>query len=234
MEWIKRFRINMTIHPFKRAAHKYDLEWFIFNMPADHISKWLPDSLPLDTYKNLGLDRIYDVCLLGRVYHSMYPLRTIIWKTLLQNNLTDRDNIQFKVNNKTLKILYRHRPRRGWGYTEETFPMRKTYIETINRCNIFPFDGSVYKLPILKYFECMATETLALADTPLDAEDLHFKAGYNYVEINKDNFLDKIIYYLDNEKERKKITENGLTIMFKYHSMNIRVKQLLEYFNELI
>jgi len=73
-----------------------------------------------------------------------------------------------------------------------------------------------------------------LADTPLDSEDLHFKAGYNYVEINKEDFLDKIIYYLDNEKERKKITENAVTTTLKYHSMDIRVKQLLKYFNELI
>jgi len=233
MKWIKKNKINMTLHAFKKATHKYDLEWFISNMPAEHLSRWLPPSVPIDIYKNLGLNRIYDICLLGRVYHSMYPLRTIIWKTLLQENFEPRNNIEFKVNNKILKIFYRYRPR-GWGYTPETTLMRETYVEAINKCKIFPFDGSIYKLPILKYFECMATKTLALADTPLDAEDLHFKAGYNYIEIDKENFIDKIIYYLDNEKEQKKITENGVATIFRYHSMETRVKQLINYMKELL
>jgi len=157
MKWIIKNKINMTIHPFRRAIHKYDFGWFVSNMPKEHLTRWLPPSVPVDTYKNLGLDRIYDVCLLGRVYPSIYPLRTKIWSVLLQKNFDQRDNIEYRTKNKTLKIFYRRRPRRGWGYTPEVFPMRETYVEAINRCKIFPFDGSLYKLPIMKYFECMAT-----------------------------------------------------------------------------
>jgi len=111
--------------------------------------------------------------------------------------------------------------------------MRESYVEALNKCKMLCFDGSSNRYSVTKYFECMATKTLALADTPMDAEDLHFKPDYNYVEINKDNFRDKILYYMDNEKERKRITENAYTDILKYHTLDIRVKQLLKYIEEL-
>lgn len=73
-----------------------------------------------------------------------------------------------------------------------------------------------------------------MASMPFDREDLHFEPGFDFVEINKENFLEKIRYYLRHENERRKIARRGCETVKKYHTVTIRAKQLVDYLKNII
>jgi len=56
----------------------------------------------------------------------------------------------------------------------------------------------------------------------------------NFVEVDIDNYMEKVRYYLDNEKERRRIANNAYAMVRKYHSSDMRAKQLIGYLEELL
>ena len=87
----------------------------------------------------------------------------------------------------------------------------------------------------MKYFEAPACKTLLLAEPVPDILELGFKDGVNFVACDKTNFYEKAMYYLKNEKERIRITENGYKFIHDYHTDDARaknfVKEIQEYIN---
>ncbi len=112
--------------------------------------------------------------------------------------------------------------------------IRDNYAKFLSHSRIFIFDSSVYNYALMKYTEGLACKTLVMAPRPHDAEDLHFVAGENFVEVNEANFLDKIRYYLRNEEERNEISENGMKTVLKYHTLEKRGEQLVTYLRSLL
>jgi hypothetical protein len=96
------------------------------------------------------------------------------------------------------------------------------------------FDSSLFKYPLMKFFEVMACNTLAISDLPVDWEVLGFKPEINMVSINYYDYLDKIKYYIRNEDERKRIAQNGMNLILNYHTNEIRAEQLIFQLEELI
>ena len=81
----------------------------------------------------------------------------------------------------------------------------------------------------------MACGTLVLATKPyFDADRLHFNAGRTFVQVNLNNYLQKVRYYLNNDKERRRITNNADNMIRKHHSSEVRAKQLYNYLKELV
>jgi spore maturation protein CgeB len=74
----------------------------------------------------------------------------------------------------------------------------------------------------------MASKTLVCSSLPFDNLENYFVPDSNFVLINENDFVDKIIYYLEHEDERKKIVENAYEIIIKYHTSEIRAKQLVD------
>jgi spore maturation protein CgeB len=52
------------------------------------------------------------------------------------------------------------------------------------------------------------------------------------VEINRTNFEEKILYYLEHEDERKRIVENAFKTILKYHTVETRARELLRTIKE--
>lgn len=223
---INQAEIGMTLHHVKGWIHIYK-PLFI----PSHKMRWVPFCINSAVFKDYGFERIYDVAILGAMNPKFYPLRWLIANTL--------------VNRKDLKVFHRLRP--GGGYVPDPNKafMRANYAKAIARCKMMIFctgktqsitEPGVYvgKYPVQKFYESMACRTLTLADAPIDAEELHFKPGYNFVEINEKNFVNKIYYYIKHEEERKRIINNGYDTVMKYHTCEIRAKQILHYLEELL
>lgn len=179
--------------------------------------EWLPLSTNVEMLK-AERKRIYDCFLSGCINEHIYPLRTKIYNYLKTANLRSFLN---PIINAESRLV------------DEGFPW-KSYFEKVQQSKIFTFSspqlcchGHYWQYSISKYYEAMACETLIIANKPTDAKALHFRPDYNFVEVNETNFKEKIAYYLEDEKERKRIVKNARKTVEKYHSSRLRAKQLM-------
>lgn len=200
-----------------------------FNVPNDIYLKelncktiFVPWSVNVDLYSqarernpNRFQDRMNDIAFLGAV-SNFYPLRKIMWgeldKFAKENNYSLIKRKPPKGNIYDLKmsrLMNEHYV--GWRY-----------VELLVNTKIFPFDCSIYGYPIKKFFEGMAAGCLVMSVKPLTAEELGFEDGKTYVEINDNNWKDKIKYYLENIDEAAKIASRGSLLVERFHNHRSR------------
>ena len=121
-------------------------------------TEWLPLSVDANRFRNLATPKFADICLLGNLNPVVYPLRVRAVNCILMEK-------RFRV------ILT---PRFG-----------EEYVKAINNSRLFLTCSGIWKFPVMKYYEAMACGTLLLADDPMDAEALGFKADENYVSLDR-------------------------------------------------
>ncbi len=159
-----------------------------------------------------------DVVLLGSTKESMYPIRAAIRKSLPLPYKTISGNVSMAIkrDKAALKKMYNN------------IYVGKKYIQALQRSKVMLTDASKYGCPVKKYFEAMATGCLLMADRPNHAENIGLIDGETYVEISKDNWREKLDYYLANDTERLRITRNARELFEAKHTNEVRVKQLLK------
>ena len=195
--------------PFYSKYAKCDIHPFPYAVNQEH-------------FKDMGLEREHDVFCSGSFVEAAHPLR----HKLLQE--ADRHpDVKFHLS---------------VGHDMSFVD----YVKALNRSKIFCFDNVFLSIPqgdqraprirfaIEKWFEAMSCGMMAMAPAPEYAEGLHFKADYNFVDVNMDNFMEKIRYYLDNDNERRLITMRGKYTVMKYHTVEMRVKQMMDIFREAL
>ena len=212
IDYVNRNKIDMTLWGTLHIMNQNRKSLF-----KGHIAKWCPWSVNINVFKAYQQERIYDVAVLGSMKY--YPLRKKI-----------RDALEWRPD---LKVFNTARPKRGFNLDPKKAFIHENYAKAIARAKMLIFNapnGAALK----KYFEGMACKTLVLAPIPIDAESLRFKAGKNFVEINEDNFVEKVLYYQKNEEERKRIALNGYRTVRKHHSSDVRARQIIKNIEELM
>jgi len=181
-----------------------------------------PYAVDPEHFKDMELEREYDVFCSGAFGEGAHPLRY-----RLLHEARRHPNINFCLSEG-----------HGMSFGE--------YVKALNRSKIFCFDNVYLRIPegnretprirfaIEKWVEAMACGMLAMAPAPEYAERLHFEKDVNFVDVNTDNFMEKIRYYLDNEDERRLIVRRGTETVMKYHTVEVRVKQLTDIFREAL
>lgn len=184
--------------------------------------EWLPFSIDPEVFKDYNLHKIYDVINMGTFAPGHYPLRQAI------HNLLDprRANLRYIC---------------GYDFVTPENPiagvMTDEYAKIINQGKMYTTCTSSFKYPGMKLLEIMACNTLLVCDKPLDADELGFKAGHNYVEIGSDiwnrftlnntKFLDLINFYLTHPEESARIARNGYDLVRSRHTNDIRAKEFI-------
>jgi len=211
MEYIRQNKIDLALFICKHSIRQF----------KDRINcsfGWLPWSVDTSVFREYGFERKYDVTSLG-VVNRFYPLRERILEILP----------------KTAGMTFFTKKRPGnWNLNPEKDLFRENYAKVLAQSKIFIFGTSIWNYPLAKFFEAMACNTLVMAPMPLNGEDLHFKPEFNFVEINEENFLEKIRYYLGHENERREIAKRGCETVKKYHTVTVRARQLVDYLNNII
>ncbi|UFU00035.1 glycosyltransferase [Radiobacillus kanasensis] len=181
--------------------------------------EWFPHFVQLDLYKDYGLEKDINLLIMGAV-NEYYPLRQKIIKAY-------EGDSDF--------VYHSHPGYRNFNKEEEDEKMiGEKYAKEINRSKIMFTCPSVLHYPVQKYFEALACKTLLLAPTFKELEDLGFIPDYHFVAINEDNFQKKADYYLKDEKERQKITEQGYAFIREKHSIEHRTLQLVQTLKRLL
>lgn len=202
----------------------------------DHFQKtlripmiWLPWSIEPSTFKDWGLEKKWDVLLTGS-YGLCYPLRTLF-----------RRELPLLAEKHGLKALIRERVpgRRGRFKISEVFGnpvLRKRFSvftdfsKLLNQSKIFLMGCSIFKYALQKVFEATASGCLLMCNRPDMADELGLVSGENYVRVSRRTWRDRLLYYLENDKERRRITRNGYSWAMKHHTNRVRVGQMLEVF----
>lgn len=165
-------------------------------------------------YRDYGLDKTYDVTLLGALQpERIYPLRNIMHRTFAARP----------------DINYFHQNHPGYRYVaSENALVGEQYAKAINRSKIFATCTSVYRIPIMKLYEVIACRTLLMADPPCGAELLGLVDGETFVAVDKRNFLDKTIWYLSNPDEIERVSSAGMRLFQARHTVDIRAEEFQE------
>jgi spore maturation protein CgeB len=183
-------------------------------------------------FKDYGEEKTWDIGFMGRhPYH--YPLRKKMLSLMI-------DDLRYRY-----KVSYSGGIPYAWGWREDMNGIRSSnrpggnfwgdeYSRRINQCKLFVTDGSWLNVAIPKYFECMASRSLLLAPLPDNSKDLYMGDTINMVDVNRNSLKEKIEYYVENESERKKITDVGYEMVNKYHTAKIRVDELMKILKEVI
>ncbi|MEN3772533.1 glycosyltransferase family protein [Priestia megaterium] len=175
--------------------------------------EWIPHSINTEIYRDHGLKKDITFLMMGAV-NDVYPLRQKV----------------FNFYKTEPKFVYHQHP----GYEKinkakkESFYIGEKYAKEINRAKIFFTCPSIFYYPVMKYYEVLACKTLLLAPTFKELEDLGFIPGTHFVSINESNFKEKADYYLNNDLERKKITDQGYKFVHQNHSIQVRAQQLVQ------
>ncbi len=177
-------------------------------------------------------EKIYDVSLIASI-GNFYPLRLAIskeiedlgkehgWNVLLRRAPNDPD-----YRRDISKIHADAELRKEWLVGTD-------YAEALTRSKIFIFGSSIFRYPVAKYLEGLMSECLVMADRPFHAEDLHLKDGFNYVEITRDNWKEKLEYYLDDDQLRETIARHGRETAIKYHTNKVRAAEFIQMLREV-
>jgi len=166
---------------------------------------FLPFSVDLGTYKNMGLERTIDAMAVYTTNNYVYPNRRKI-QTLIG---------KMKIVSFIRKVVH------------------EGYVRKLNESKIFIINNNINKRLSMKYTEAMVCGALVLADEPEDLAAQGFKNNEHLVlyEGLEDLKL-KIKYYLKNDTERNRIAKNGMKFVRKNHSCATRVEQFTKIVNQ--
>lgn len=173
---------------------------------------WVPWSVNADKF--YSRKKKQDVAFLG-AFNGCHPLRNKI-----------REGI-FHVA-RGHKILCKVPPVGGIeNPLNDNYITGDKYSEALGSTRIFIFDCSIYRYPILKFFEGAASGCLVMSDAPSMGERLGFIHRLTYSEIDDVIWEEGLKFYLEYPKEARKIANSGMNMTRKCHSHDVRSAQFL-------
>lgn len=178
---------------------------------------WVPNSVNTEKFYPRK-EKKYDVAFIGAIY-GCYPLRQRIYNDIfyvarghkiLRGGLAPRGVIKENADKSGDRCF-----------------VGDAYAEALGSTRILIFDCSIYRYPVLKFFEGGASGCLVMSDAPAMAERLGFIPRVTYTEIAAHNWEDGLKFFLENPSEVKKIAGPGMKMVRKYHSHEARGKQFV-------
>jgi len=176
-----------------------------------------PKSVNAKLYSGKELKRTIDVTMLGAM-GDYYPLRDFMHKTLLHQR----------------RIKYFNRPHPGYKYKPEKGVYGKDYVKILKQSKIFLCGTSKLNIPLGKLYEVLVSGAMLMCNKPMGYEHIGLQDGVNFVDIDKSNFMDKLSYYLKNDRERKRVADAGRKLFLAEHTTEIRAKQLYSKLESII
>jgi len=178
---------------------------------------WVPWSVDPDLF--LPKPKTVDVSFIGTL-GSCYPLRKLMWSGLYYvargHKITRETSPRGKTYERDVESL------------TETHLVGKRYRDALAETRIFMFGCSTYRYPIQKFFEATASGCCVLSDAPSMAKKLGLIDGDTYVETYEEEWEDKLLVLLDDQKLVRKIARRGLKNTLEHHTHKTRATSFLE------
>ena len=182
-------------------------ENYLHQLGCNQPSFWLPFSVDISKYRNMNLNKIYDVLTSSTARQDVYP---------------NRKKVDILISQMKLKCMRKK-------------IIHQNYIQAINKSRICNISTNIFNSPNMKFTEFTACGSFVLSDKPDDFEELGFKDNYHLVLYkNIKDLRNKIEYYLKNKTEREAIAANGMNFTRKFHNNSKRIEILNKAFEEVI
>ena len=169
-------------------------------------------------YKDYGLEKKHDVITVGAM-GNFYKLRVLMRNGLEKH--AEKRGIDYK----------------NYGYCGSNFRhngfVRDTYAKAINESRMLLSCGGRYHLLFNKVFESMGCNTVYVGERPFGYQGIGLVDGETYIEVNSENYLDKIEYYSKNPKETEKIAKSGRDLFLEKHTIEARAKDFVNLLQEI-
>ncbi|MBH0155664.1 glycosyltransferase [Fictibacillus sp. 5RED26] len=180
---------------------------------------WFPHHVNENVFKDYQITKETDVLMVGANYPHLYPLRAKIMQEM-----------QTFSGFKTFK----HPGYRDIKAHEKEIISGAEYAKEMNAAKLFITCDSIYQYPLLKYFEVLASNTLLLAPGSPELNELGFIDGQTFVQIDLNNYKEKITYYLANEIERNVIARQGYEMVHERHTSSKRALEMIHKIQTII
>ncbi|MCA0984941.1 glycosyltransferase [Halobacillus yeomjeoni] len=221
-QYIDSSKIDLILsgpkYPFLREYPEYEDKF-----------RCLPWSINPDVFKDWGMGKDINFLLMGQVYH---PRKSMNKSNTQKGRYPFREAVLSKMYRVKGFVFHPHPGHRVAPSND--LLVDKKYAQELNRAKMFFTCGSVLQYPVLKFYEAPACRTLLLAESNKEIEELGFKDRVHYVSCNRGNFYEKAMYYLKNEQERKRITDEGYKFVQSHHTNDVRAKELLGFIEEIL
>lgn len=191
---------------------------------------WIPWSINPQVMKDWGQPKDIDYLLMGAVYvdpHHKHDFE-------LPKHIPPKGRYAFRdavFEQLTSDPGFNFHPHPGHRAKDsKELIVNENYAKELNRAKIFFTCGSRHEtggIAVLKFFEALACKTLLLAESNDDIIELGFKDGENFVACTVDDLAEKAKFYLNNNRERQRITENGYRFVHAEHTHDERAKKMI-------
>ncbi len=192
------------------AAHSYDLLLGYSSLITYWTKKWgwaryfdiLPFSIDINAFQNMHLPKVFDV------NASM---------TKRQDRGRDADKVRNEIKQK-VKEMDIVDTQKKWSFMD--------YVVNINQSKIilnYLWQGFFSA----RYFEVLACGGFLLTDQPkYDLDLVGLEAGKHFATFKgMEDVEEKIMYWLNHDKERERIARQGMRFVRKHHNTKVRVKE---------
>jgi hypothetical protein len=160
---------------------------------------WFPYACDLETFRDLGLPRDFDVGFIGQLFGPGSERRRLL----------DRLREKYRVN-------------------EQRNYLQAEISEVYSRSKIvlnLPVGDDLN----FRFFEALSCGAMLLTRRMANGQELLFREGEHYASFDgEEELLDKVKYYLSHEEERQRIASQGAAEVKSKHTLELRVGQLLE------
>lgn len=192
--------------------------------------RWFPFAINPEVFKDWNIEKDINFLLMGQVFDRE---RKSANKTQTpRGKYPFREEVLVKMRKEEGFLFHQH-PGHHARQTSTAF-LNVNYAKELNRTKMFFTCGSKYHYPVLKYFEAPACRSLLLAKPVPDLLELGFIDGENFIACNESNFHEKAMYYLENEAERTRITDNGYQFIHTHHTNDVRAQQFVKHVEEYL
>lgn len=178
----------------------------------------------VDTNTFYTREKTVDVTFCGAVDPTVYPLRTKIYQEL--PHIIKNNPIKTSVSyiSKTIPQGFYGSTISQWKGVKNVY-VGEAYADLLGRSLISIFDCSIYRYPILKYFESMASGCCVLADTPACCIELGmYKKFY---PIDYKDWIKPLYYYLDSPNKAKRMGHKASNFIREKHSHRVRADEFV-------
>jgi len=176
--------------------------------------KWLPHGFDPDVFKDYKSNKKWDCLMVGRIQPKIYPIRWKVHQQMSSSNIT-YNRVERPEENVSKQLRW---------------PIHKEYAQMINCSKITFACMSIFKYPVMKYFEIPACNSALFADYNGELRDLGFKPNQSMVSLNSvDNISELVKNWLESPKELSNLSENGYELVHEKHTAKKRAEQFINY-----
>ena len=227
LEFIKKEKIDFVF------THHHDVN--LYQEKTGVKFEFWPFAMNQKLFFDYGLPKRYDFTFTGLLRNPYYPetqndirirVQNELFRTLGEFRLSKRNKYR-KYN-----IFWQARPtnslvaRISHVVHREVFLPFSEYSKHLNRSRVCLNALSPASLISPRYFESMASKCLVFCQES-NLYDGLFEEGTHYISFKEDlsDFSEKLLYYLENDAERSKITDRAYSHVREHHTWEKRVKQ---------